>query len=186
MNRCICLIVIKLEPARTHALLFVSLLSSELNPFAFWRSHLRIHPLSLALRYLKGQITMRAAPFKGRPLFESEEAAIVVLYNWTGQQFGHDARAWGEWFRNHRSVYHRNISGGVWARVTKVAVGGWRVRTDCGRVLTARITAKVGTLKRPTLQINDRVKVETSDHNDDVCRIILSASPVIWVGRDES
>ena len=34
---------------------------------------------------------MRAAPFHGQPLFEDDAAAIAVLYEFTGQQFGDDA-----------------------------------------------------------------------------------------------
>ena len=55
---------------------------------------------------------MRAAPFYGRPFFENEAAAIAVLYEWTGQQFGNDAVAWGEWLRKNRAVYNRHLDRG--------------------------------------------------------------------------
>jgi hypothetical protein len=65
----------------------------------------RIHPISLALRFLKGQRTLRAAPFYGRPLFASPEEAAARLRQLTGQDFGADAAAWGEWLRANRWVY---------------------------------------------------------------------------------
>ena len=66
---------------------------------------MRIHPISLALRYLKGQRTLRGAPFYGRPLFDSPEQAVARLREFTGQDFGTDAAAWGEWLRGNRWVY---------------------------------------------------------------------------------
>ena len=67
---------------------------------------MRIHPISLALRYLKGQRTLRAAPYYGRPLFDNPEGAVARLRQFTGQDFGADAVAWGEWLRRNRWVYH--------------------------------------------------------------------------------
>ena len=49
---------------------------------------LRRHPIPLALRYLKGQQTMRAAPFYGAALFRSQEEAVAWLRQLTGQDFG--------------------------------------------------------------------------------------------------
>lgn len=66
---------------------------------------MRIHPISLALRYLRGRRTLPGAPFHGRPLFASPEAAAARLRLLTGQDFGTDAAAWGEWLRRNRWVY---------------------------------------------------------------------------------
>lgn len=67
---------------------------------------MRIHPISLALRYLNGKKTIRATPFRGRRLFESDEEAVETLKQFTGQDFGMDARKWGEWLRKNRRVYY--------------------------------------------------------------------------------
>jgi hypothetical protein len=45
---------------------------------------MRVHPISLALRFLRGQRTMRAAPYFGRPFFESDEEAARMLQEFTG------------------------------------------------------------------------------------------------------
>jgi hypothetical protein len=66
----------------------------------------RIHPISLALRYLKGRRSIRAAPFRGGPLFDNPDAAVALLRQFTGQDFGTDVKAWGEWLRNNRWVYY--------------------------------------------------------------------------------
>jgi hypothetical protein len=65
----------------------------------------RIHPISLALRYLKGQRTLRGAPFYGKPLFDGPHEAVARLCFFTGQNFGTDAAAWGAWLRRNRWVY---------------------------------------------------------------------------------
>jgi hypothetical protein len=67
---------------------------------------MRIHPISLALRYLKGRRTLRAAPYHGRPVFDSPAQAAAHLRQFTGQDFGADAAAWGEWLRRNRWVYY--------------------------------------------------------------------------------
>jgi hypothetical protein len=69
----------------------------------------RIHPISLALRYLKGQRTLRGAPYYGRPLFDGPEEAATRLRQFTGQDFGTDATAWGEWLRRNRWVYYAGL-----------------------------------------------------------------------------
>ena len=66
---------------------------------------MRVHPISLALRYLKGQRTTRAAPYYGRPLFDGVDEAVAVLRRATGQDFGTDAARWGQWLRQNRRVY---------------------------------------------------------------------------------
>jgi hypothetical protein len=66
---------------------------------------MRIHPISLALRFLNGKKTMRAAPFRGGTLFENDQAAVETLKQFTGQDFGLDAQKWGEWLRKNRRVY---------------------------------------------------------------------------------
>jgi hypothetical protein len=63
---------------------------------------LRIHPISLALRFLKGQRTLR-----GRLLFfQSDREAVELLRKATGQDFGTDAIRWGEWLSRNRWAYH--------------------------------------------------------------------------------
>jgi hypothetical protein len=71
----------------------------------------RIHPISLALRYLKGQRTLRGAPYYGRPLFDNPEGAAARLRQFTGQDFGTDAAAWGDWLRRNRWVYYAGLEG---------------------------------------------------------------------------
>ena len=68
---------------------------------------MRVHPVSLALRYLKGRRTLRAAPYNGGPLFRSDAEAVAVLRKLTGRNFGTDVKAWGEWLRKNRAVYYR-------------------------------------------------------------------------------
>jgi hypothetical protein len=67
---------------------------------------MRIHPISLALRFLKGQRTLQGAPFRGGALFSSDQAAIDVLRRLTGQDFGRAAARWGKWLRKNRWVYY--------------------------------------------------------------------------------
>lgn len=67
---------------------------------------MRIHPISLALRYLKGHRTIRAAPYYGAQLFNCDDEAVAALRRLTGQDFGSDATAWGTWLRRNRWVYH--------------------------------------------------------------------------------
>ena len=67
---------------------------------------MRIHPISLALRYLKGHRTMRPAPFYGGQTFDSTEDAVKILRQLTGQDFGQDAKRWGQWLRKNRRVYY--------------------------------------------------------------------------------
>lgn len=63
---------------------------------------MRIHLLSLALRFLKGERTIH-----GRVVFETEKEAVEVLRKGTGQDFGTDAEKWGAWLRQNRKVYSR-------------------------------------------------------------------------------
>lgn len=66
---------------------------------------MRRHPISLALEYLKGKRSWQAAPYHGGAPFRDEAEAIATLRQFTGQDFGHDAKAWGEWLRKNRAVY---------------------------------------------------------------------------------
>jgi hypothetical protein len=61
----------------------------------------RIHPITLALRYLRGRRTFRGAPFYGRPVFPHQAAAIRVLKDFTGQDFGTNTRRWSLWLRKN-------------------------------------------------------------------------------------
>lgn len=61
---------------------------------------MRVHPISLALQYLKGRRS-----FHGRTPFRDTDHAIATLRRLTGQNFGVDAAAWGVWLRNNRRVY---------------------------------------------------------------------------------
>jgi hypothetical protein len=67
---------------------------------------MRIHPVSLALRYLRGQRRFRGAPYFGSAAFDSEQSAIELLRKFTGQDFGNNAAKWGNWLRKNRWVYY--------------------------------------------------------------------------------
>ena len=67
---------------------------------------MRVHPISLALRYLKGQRQFRGAPYFGNSPFDSEAEAVAELRKLTGQDFGADAARWGQWLRANRRVYY--------------------------------------------------------------------------------
>jgi hypothetical protein len=60
---------------------------------------LRIHPISLALRSLRGERSLH-----GLPLQTLADAA-ATLRRLTGQDFGTDAACWGAWLRTNRWVY---------------------------------------------------------------------------------
>jgi hypothetical protein len=60
---------------------------------------MRIHPISLALRSLRGERSLH-----GRLLPAPTDAA-TTLRRLTGQDFGTDAARWGEWLRANRWVY---------------------------------------------------------------------------------
>lgn len=49
---------------------------------------------------------MRAVPYYGAPLFDSDESAATVLRKFTGRDFGTNAIAWGNWLSRNRWVYH--------------------------------------------------------------------------------
>ena len=61
---------------------------------------MRVHPISLALQYLRGRRS-----FHGPTPFDSVEGAVATLRRLTGQDFGHDAKAWGTWLRENRAAY---------------------------------------------------------------------------------
>jgi hypothetical protein len=67
---------------------------------------MRVHPITLALEYLKGKRSWRAAPYNGGAPFESDADAIETLKQFTGQDFGANPKAWGEWLRKNRAVYY--------------------------------------------------------------------------------
>jgi hypothetical protein len=69
---------------------------------------MRIHPVSLALQYLKGRRRIRAAPYYGASPFRDVRSAIRVLKLFTGQDFGTDTRKWSNWLRrNQADLYNR-------------------------------------------------------------------------------
>jgi len=59
----------------------------------------RLHPITLGLRALRGEQSVH-----GRPLPSIPEA-VALLRRFTGQDFGADAAAWGAWLRANRRVY---------------------------------------------------------------------------------
>jgi hypothetical protein len=63
---------------------------------------MRVHPISLALRYLKGQRSLH-----GKPLCRNKADAVATLKLFTEQDFGMDAAAWGKWLRKNRWVYYK-------------------------------------------------------------------------------
>jgi len=66
---------------------------------------MRVHKISLALQYLKGKRSWSAAPYYGGAPYDSEAGAVADLKRMTGQDFGRDAKAWGEWLRQNRAAY---------------------------------------------------------------------------------
>jgi hypothetical protein len=60
---------------------------------------MRVHPISLALRSLRGQRSLH-----GRQLQNAADA-VATLREFTGQDFGQDAARWGSWLRANRWVY---------------------------------------------------------------------------------
>jgi hypothetical protein len=66
---------------------------------------MRVHPISLALQYLKGRRSWSAAPYHGGAPFRNEASAVATLKRLTGQDFGREAKAWGAWLRRNRAVY---------------------------------------------------------------------------------
>jgi translation initiation factor IF-1 len=145
---------------------------------------MRVHPISLALRYLQGHKTIRG---KQSP-FGSVADAALQLREATGQDFGEDAIAWSQWLRSNRKVYYRTLSPGIWATVTSTGTGGqmpWRVKTDDGRDCDAVITARiqVSALKAPTLQTGDRIHVQLHPLNAERCSVNVNDSPIVWIAR---
>jgi hypothetical protein len=59
----------------------------------------RLHPITIGLRALRGERSIH-----GRSLPDVAEA-VALLRQFTGQDFGQDAAAWGAWLRANRSVY---------------------------------------------------------------------------------
>jgi hypothetical protein len=61
-----------------------------------------LHPITIALRALRGERSIH-----GRPLPSAPEAA-EWLKRLTGQDFGEDVVRWGEWLRVNRWVYRQS------------------------------------------------------------------------------
>lgn len=70
---------------------------------------MRVHPISLALRYLQRKKHLRAAPYYGKSLFENETEAVELLREATGQDFGTDAERWGRWLQKNRRAYYSGV-----------------------------------------------------------------------------
>ena len=66
---------------------------------------MRVHPSKLALQYLRGKRSWRAAPYYGSAPFKSVSEAAATLRRLTGQNFGTDAAAWTKWFQKNRRAY---------------------------------------------------------------------------------
>ncbi len=60
---------------------------------------MRIHPISRALRALRGERSLH-----GKPL-PTKTTAAATLRRLTGRDFGTDAALWGAWLRDNRWVY---------------------------------------------------------------------------------
>ncbi len=60
---------------------------------------MRLHPITLALRALRGERSIHGRPLPGAV------GAVAILRRFTGQDFGTDAVAWGAWLRANRWVY---------------------------------------------------------------------------------
>src|SRR4051794_24597597 len=94
---------------------------------------MRVHRISLALQYLKGRRSWRAAPYLGGAPYRNEAAAVAELKRWTTQDFGRDAKAWGKWLRKNRWVYYRDPPPGPRIRMTKQA--RLRMQRDCDEAM---------------------------------------------------
>ena len=70
---------------------------------------LKRHPIHLALRFLRGQQTVKAGPYEGGKTFANEASAQRLLKEYTGEDFGDDAEAWSRWIRQNRWVYDREL-----------------------------------------------------------------------------
>ncbi|MCA9068327.1 MAG: hypothetical protein KDA84_05360 [Planctomycetaceae bacterium] len=98
-------------------------------------------------------------------------------------------------FRDFNKAYDRELmmvsnSNLIRAIVKETAPGGamlpghrWRIETEDGRLLWGMITAKVRTLKVPTLQVGETVFIRIFSSDPEICSIDLSESPVRWVGK---
>jgi hypothetical protein len=72
---------------------------------------MRIHPVALALQYLRGRKRIRAAPYYGGSPFRDDQSAVALLKRFTGQDFGTDTRKWSAWLRKNRADWYAR-----WAR----------------------------------------------------------------------
>ncbi len=62
---------------------------------------MRLHPVSISLMVMKGAKALR------RRKLWSKRSALASLKGLTGQDFGYDAKKWGEWLRKNRWIYYR-------------------------------------------------------------------------------
>jgi hypothetical protein len=62
---------------------------------------MRVHLTTLAMRYLRGQRTIKAAPYYGGSPFANDAAAFAALRKITGQDFGTDLAKWSAWLRKN-------------------------------------------------------------------------------------
>jgi hypothetical protein len=81
-------------------------------------AQMRLRPITLAIRFLKGRRTLRGAPYYGRPLFSSTAAAVRTLRDFTGQDLGTDVRRWCAWLRENRPELYREVRETVYYRKT--------------------------------------------------------------------
>lgn len=62
---------------------------------------MRVRKTTLAMQYLRGRRTIRAAPYYGGSPFADDAAAFAALRKITGQDFGTDLAKWSAWLKKH-------------------------------------------------------------------------------------
>ena len=150
---------------------------------------MRVHPISMALRALRGERSLH-----GRPLPGTAEAADL-LRRLTGQDFGQDAAAWGEWLRRNRWAYSPGIAArrSMFPDVATVAETGrggrpaadhgWGAVLADGTRVRVYLTAKVRTTKTPVLEVGQMVHVVRSPWDPGRCSI--DPGDLTFVSRSE-
>ncbi len=53
------------------------------------------------MRFLRGQRTIKGAPYYGKSPFADDAAAFATLRKITGQDFGTDLAKWSAWLKKH-------------------------------------------------------------------------------------